>query len=229
MNAPSTRILLIDDQGIVRRGIKTLLQLSDPMLTIDEASTVADAVARLQTTEYKFSLVDLDLAGGESGLDLIGKMHEMNRGLPAIVLSGHDDRETIMQCLERGAAGFITKASEDEAVFRTAIETVLAGRVYLPSNALGRGGHSPLASKSPRTTTLNDLKLRPKLAEALTYVYQGLGNKSIASRMNISEYTARDYCSELYREFGVAKRAQLIVELARRGIAIPENAPAAAR
>lgn len=223
MDAPAAaRILLVDDHGIVRRGIKTLLQLSDPTLHIDDVSSLSEAVSKLQGQAYTFSLVDLHLSGGESGLDLIGTMHDMQRGLPAIVLSGEDDRDTIMQCIERGAAGFITKSSEDEMVFRVAIETVLSGRIYLPSSALGRGGHSPMLPRSPKVTALADLKLRPKLAETLACVYRGLSNKSIANQMHISEYTARDYCSELYREFGVAKRAQLIVELARRGVVISD-------
>lgn len=217
-----TRILLVDDQGIVRRGIKTLLQLSDPHLIIDEAATVAEATSKLETEQYAFSLVDLDLAGGESGFDVISKMHELERGLPAIVLSGSDDRDTILDCLKRGASGFITKASEDEGVFRTAIDTVLSGRIYLPSNAIGRGGHTPAFSRPPKVTNISDLQLRPKLAETLKYVYQGLSNKAIGRRMDIAETTARDYCSELYREFGVARRAQLIVELARRGVAMSD-------
>ena len=216
----ATRILLVDDQGIVRRAIKTLLQLSDPRLIVDEAATVAQATLKLETEQYAFSLVDLDLAGGETGFDVIDKMHEMERGLPAIVLSGTDDRETIVDCLRRGASGFITKASEEEDVFRTAIDTVLSGRVYLPSNAIGRGGKTPAFSREARVKQISELHLRPKLAETLAYVYQGLSNKAIARRMNIGEFTARDYCSELYREFGVAKRAELIVELARRGIAM---------
>lgn len=219
----ATRILIVDDHGLVRRGIKTLLQLSAPNLIVDEASTVAEAISKLESGEYDFSLVDLELGGEETGFDVIDKMHELERGLPAIVLSGTDDRETIMDCLKRGASGFITKASEDEDVFRKAIDTVLAGCVYLPPNAIGRGGHSPSFSKRPKATQISDLNLRPKLAETLTYLYQGLSNRVIARRMNIGEFTARDYCSELYREFGVARRAELIVELARRGIAVSDT------
>lgn len=219
-------ILLVDDHALVRRGIRTLLQIADPQLVIDEAGSVEEAVRLLETSDYRLSMIDLDLSGGQTGLDLLEKMHELGRGLPAIVLSGNDDRETVMRCLELGASGFITKASDDEDVFRKAIESVLEGRVYLPSSALGKGGHSTPFSLRSRSTALEDLNLKPSLKKALVFLYQGLSNKGIAQKMNISEFTARDYCSELYREFGVAKRSQLVVELARRGIALPDKTAA---
>lgn len=223
--APAAKpaILLVDDHALVRRGIRALLQLAEPAIDVDEAGSVEAALELLGARDYTLSMIDLDLSGSRTGLDLLATMHESGRGLPAIVLSGHDDRETVMRCLESGASGFIPKASDDEAVLRKAIETVLEGRVYLPSSALGKGGHTTPFSLSGRTTALGDLDIKPSLKKTLVFLYQGLSNKGIAQKMNISEFTARDYCSELYREFGVARRSQLIVELARRGISLPDE------
>lgn len=221
--AAKPAILLVDDHALVRRGIRTLLQLAEPAIDVDEAGSVEAALELLGARDYTLSMIDLDLSGSRTGLDLLAMMHESGRGLPAIVLSGHDDRETVMRCLESGASGFIPKASDDEAVLRKAIETVLEGRVYLPSSALGKGGHTTPFSLSGRTTALGDLDIKPSLKKTLVFLYQGLSNKGIAQKMNISEFTARDYCSELYREFGVARRSQLIVELARRGISLPDE------
>lgn len=223
--APAAKpaILLVDDHALVRRGIRTLLQLAEPAIDVDEAGSVEAALELLGSRDYTLSMIDLDLSGSRTGLDLLAAMHDSGRGLPAIVLSGHDDRETVMRCLESGASGFIPKASDDEAVLRKAIDTVLEGRVYLPSSALGKGGHTTPFSLSGRTTALADLNIKPSLKKTLVLLYQGLSNKGIAQKMNISEFTARDYCSELYREFGVARRSQLIVELARRGIALPDE------
>jgi two-component system nitrate/nitrite response regulator NarL len=123
------RILLVDDQGLVRHGIRALLELCTPELAVHEAGSFEDALQRLESSEYSLLLVDLDLGATKTGLDLIEAMHGLGRGLPAIVLSGHDNHETVMQCLDRGASGFITKAGDDDGVFRQAIATVLAGQV----------------------------------------------------------------------------------------------------
>lgn len=219
------KALLIDDHILVRRGVRLLMQLSSPQLDIEEAGSIPEALALLETTEVDLSFLDLDLGSQQSGLDLLAEMHRRGRGLPAIVLSAFDDRDTIMRCLDAGASGFITKASGDEEVFRAAIDAVIGGRVYLPSSALGKGGREVKTALFKRGTPLDDFGLKPSLQRTLMYVYQGMGNKAIAREMNISEYTARDYCSELYRFFGVARRSQLIVELARRGMALPEKVP----
>jgi two-component system, NarL family, nitrate/nitrite response regulator NarL len=220
----TVRILLIDDHVIVRRGIRTLLEMSSPLAQIDEASSFDEAIALVERNVYTLTMLDLDLSREKSGLDILDRLRELDRGLPAIVLSGHDDRATVMQCLERGASGFIAKSSDEESVLRTAIDVVLAGRVYLPSSALGKGGSTvPSSVALARPVSLDGLNLSPKLKEALMCLYQGMSNKAIAKKMNISPFTARDYCSDLYREFGVTGRAQLVVELARQGIAVPHG------
>jgi two-component system nitrate/nitrite response regulator NarL len=215
------RILLVDDHGLVRHGIRALLDVCAPELDVDEAGSFEEALQHLQSSEHSLSLVDLDLGSTKTGLDLLEAMHRLGRGLPAIVLSGHDNHETVMQCLDRGASGFITKAADDDGVFRQAIETVLAGQVYLPRATLSRNGPGSSFAAFGRKTP-DPASLKPSLQRTLVYLHQGLTNKVIAERMHVSEYTARDYCSELYRIFGVAKRSQLMVELARRGIVLRE-------
>jgi two-component system, NarL family, nitrate/nitrite response regulator NarL len=139
-----------------------------------------------------------------------------------VMLSGKDDRDTVMECIRAGASGFISKNSnEGDGVFRTAFETILRGQIYLPNTAMGKGGFSPHAPRAP--SSVAGLALSPRLAEALGYICQGLPNKAIARKMGLTENTVKEYSGDLLEKFGVARRTELIVEMARRGIVIPRN------
>jgi DNA-binding NarL/FixJ family response regulator len=128
----------------------------------------------------------------------------------------------VLECIKNGACGFISKGSEQGAsVFREALRTILSGRVYLPNTVLGKGGHSPRPVSNHNSVTVESLDLPPRLTETLRYLLQGLSNKAIARKMNISENTAKEYSSDLLARFHVTRRTFLIVEMARRGIEMP--------
>lgn len=102
-----------------------------------------------------------------------------------------------------------------------ALETVFAGRIFLPAEVFGRGGFSPTAAPRKQVATSESLGLSERLFETLYWVCQGYSNKLVARKMGISDETVRkDYVGKLLQKFRVTTRAELIVEVSRRGLAI---------
>ncbi len=223
------KILLLEDQFIVRCGMKALLQIAEPHAIICEASSYKEAVNLLENEDFDLAFLDHDLKEEKSGFDVLCHIREKASATIAIMLSAEDDPVFIHQCLDAGASGYIPKGVEENkmtdigpnGIFRRAIDTVFQGCIFLPASILGKGGHSPMNSLSPPVSATS-LGLTPRQVEVLYYLYQGLPNKSIANNMNIAESTVRkDYVTAIFRVFGVQRRTQLLKEISQRRICIP--------
>ena len=137
-------VLLVEDEGLTRAAMKSLILASEPQLSIDEADGVDQAMSRIESKPYDLVFLDYRLRGDQTGLDLLKWMKERDHEVHCIMLSNQDDRDTVFECIKNGACGFISKASEEGgAVFQEALRTILSGRIYLPNTVLGKGGHSP--------------------------------------------------------------------------------------
>ncbi len=214
-------ILLLEDHGVVRHAMRTELQMTEPLAQVHEASSYAEAMDLLPRHSFSVAFLDHDLGEEKTGFDVLKHIHENCIETKAIILSGRDDRATIMDCLAAGASGFIPKAAEGEGVFRRAIDTVFQGGIYLPSSALGKGGYAPLAAP----VAAEAAGVTGRQLEVLYYLCQGLQYKVIAWKMDISEHTVRkDYVTALLRKFNVPNRVELMLEISRRRIVIPRPA-----
>jgi two-component system nitrate/nitrite response regulator NarL len=217
-------ILILEDQGLVRAGMRKLIQLCEPHSQIEEASCYKEAVEKLTSRSFDIAFLDIDLKGAESGLDVLKHIRSLEVDVRAVMLSGHSEREVVMECINAGASGYIMKDMEHDGLFRRALDTVFQGGIFLPASVLGRGGFTP-ASIVPTRTSLETLELRGRSVEALYYLCQGLPNKTIAQRMGVEEGTIRrDYVPRLFRAFKVARRTELLVEVSRRGVVVPKPA-----
>ncbi|WP_321888653.1 response regulator transcription factor [Paraburkholderia bannensis] len=222
-------VLLVEDEGLTRIAMKSLILTSEPTLDIDEAGSYDAAVEQLQNKAYDLVFLDYQIGGNHTGLDLLRWLQEHECAAHVVMLSAQDDRETVLDCIKHGAGGFISKASEEGGtVFREALQTILNGRVYLPNSVLGKGGHTPQSPGPHKGIPIESLNLPPRLAQTLGLLLQGMSNKAIARKMNIAENTAKEYISDLLSRFNVSRRTFLIVEMARRGIEIPTAAQTAA-
>lgn len=213
-------VLIVEDQQLVRAGMKTMLHIAEPRCFIFEAGSCDEAIEHLGKEAFDVVFLDIDLRHEKSGMDVL--RHVRERGLPVrvIMLSASDDPETVLECIAAGASGYIAKGSGDETVFARALATVFADGVFLPASIVGNRG-TPAAGTG-QLRRAEALGLSPRLCEVLYYLCQGLPNKAIANRMGISEGTVRkNYVSELLRFFNVARRTALIIEVSRRGIRVP--------
>ena len=218
-------ILLLEDQALVRAGMKALIQISEPLATIREASSYEGAVEAIKSTNFDIAFLDIDLKEQRTGLDFLRYMRALDLDTRAIMLSGRVEKETVMTCIEAGASGYILKDMESDGLFRKALDTVFQGNIFLPASVIGRGGFSP-HGLAPSRVSADSIGVTGRALEVLYYLCQGLPNKAIATRMGIEETTVRkDYVPKLFRLFRVTRRTELLVEISRRGISIPTPSP----
>lgn len=223
-------LLIVEDHGLVRAGMRSLLEVAAPRYRVHEESSYEGAIQRLTSMPFELVFLDIDLREEGSGIDILQFIRDRELPCRAIMLSGNDDRDTVLSCIALGASGYITKAVGDGRIFERAIEAVLNDGVYLPASMIKRGARGSSAeADGAHGCTAESLGLSPRQCEVLYYLCQGLPNKSIANRMGIGEGTVRkSYVSDLLRFFGVTRRTELMIEVSRRRLKIalpPEKRP----
>jgi len=221
-NSSPLNILVLEDQGLVRAGMRELIKISEPSAQVFEASNFSEAVALLVDQQFQFAFLDVDLKGERSGLDVLKYLRNHESETRAIMLSAFADKDLVLACLNAGACGYIPKDMSNDGVFRNALDTVLHGGIYLPAPAMGEASDRgtspvPLPSISPESFGVNG-----RCVEVLVYICQGMANKAIARKMNIEEGTIRkDYVPKLFRIFKVTRRTELLLEVSRQRIKLP--------
>jgi two-component system nitrate/nitrite response regulator NarL len=216
-------ILLLEDQALVRAGMRALIQLCAPRADIREAGCYQDAIGHLSEGVIDIAFLDVDLKDDKSGIDVLTYIRTGELPSRAIMLSARADEATVMTSIRLGACGYIVKDMDSEGLFGRALDTVFQGGVFLPASILGRGGFCPTQTTPAAPNLLEDLGVKGRMLEALFYICQGYSNAVIAYKMGVAESTvANEYNSKLFKKFRVTNRAGLIVEVSRRGIVPPQ-------
>jgi two-component system, NarL family, nitrate/nitrite response regulator NarL len=212
-------ILLLEDQGLVRAGMRALIQLCEPRAAIQEAASYDEALRLLAGSPIDIAFLDIDLKETHTGIDVLKYIRASELMTRAIILSARSEESIVLECIRLGACGYILKDTDSDGVFRSALDTVFQGGVFLPAGTLGRGGFSSPRAMTSAAPSLAEIGVKGRASEALYYICQGFSNAVIAHKMGVAESTlANEYNSKLFKLFRVSNRAGLIVEVARRGI-----------
>jgi DNA-binding NarL/FixJ family response regulator len=194
------RVLIAEDHAMVRAGLTELLGTRDDMEVVGEAANGAEAV--VSATELQPDVVLMDLSMPE--LDGIEATRQISAAVPeahVVVLTSFSDRERILDALDAGAVGYLLKDLEPEELHRG---IVAAAR-----------GESPLAPKAAHAVLSARAEARPATVElterereVLGLVSEGLPNKLIARRLEISEKTVKAHLTRVFQTIGVTDRTQ---------------------
>ena len=205
------RILIADDHDVVLEGLKVLLQRLGPENSVVACSNFAETLAAA-TGGDPFDLVILDLhMPGAEGIRGLDTFRSFCPEPSVVVMSGHYDRNDILESLRRGAAGFIPKTLKSEVVIN-ALRLVLAGEKFIPGE-LYAAEESPLG-RSESTydgraqAALKLLTLRE--ADVLEQLLNGLSNREIGRVLDIREVTVKLHLRGVYRMLGVKNRTQAV-------------------
>lgn len=206
------KFVVADDHPLFRGALKQALSGLGDACEILEAGDF-DSVKELISANVDADLVLLDLTmPGASGLSGLVALRGLDASLPTIVVSAHDDPETIRRSLELGASGFIPKsASMDE--IRQAVSSVLAGGIHTPPGVdLGTEGDPEISDLIHRLQTLT-----PQQSRVLGMIAEGMLNKQIAYELSVSEATIKAHVSAVLQKLGVDSRTQAVIRLSRIG------------
>jgi DNA-binding NarL/FixJ family response regulator len=209
------RVVLVDDHDLLRRGIKTMLETEGDFEVVGEASDGAEALKIVEHTLPDVVLIDV-IMPTKDGIETTREIKDTFPKVEVVVLSGHDEQQFVFDAVKAGASGYLLKTAELEEV----VKTVRAAAKGAPQLDPG------LADK-----VLNEFQtyqkhevaevfqpLTPREKEILGHMSDGLPNKTIASRLSISERTVTTHVANIYSKLHVNNRVSAVQEAMRRRI-----------
>lgn len=197
----ATRVLLVDDHAIVRRGMKTILEDHVPGVVVEEAATGDQA---LEAIAHPLDVVVLDLSmPGRSGLDLLAEIKHRKPDLPVLILSLHDEQHFAIRTLRAGASGYLMKdAAIDELV--NAVTKVARGGRYVSDAIADRLAADPGSTKTTLHESLSDREF-----DVLRGIATGQTVSEIAAQLHLSVKTVSTYRTRLLEKMGMSSNAEL--------------------
>jgi len=203
---PST-ILLIDDHPMLRNGVKQLIAIDASLQVIGEASNGEQGVDLAKQLDPDLILLDLNMPG-MNGLDTLDKMREISLSGRVVVFSVSNHEDDAVTALKRGADGYLLKDMEPEDLL-TALHNAAAGKMVL-SEAL-----TPVLAASLRESRPSgdrDIQsLTPRERDIIKLIAEGLPNKMIARRLNITESTVKVHVKHLLKKMKLKSRVEAAV------------------
>lgn len=218
------RVFIVDDHGVVRRGVRSYLAIFDDIEVIGEAADGREALERLDALAADDALPDvvlMDLA--MEPVDGVAATRELRSRMPeveVVAITSLIDQSRVEAALAAGASGYLVKDAAPEEL-AVAIRAARRGEIHLDAAITRR----LMASLSPsRRTTPNPFdELSDREREILRLIADGHANKEIARRLVISERTARTHVSHILRKLGLTSRTQAALLAVREGLATPQQ------
>lgn len=215
------RVAVVDDQHLVRAGLRALLERAADITVVGEAGDGDSAVALVRAELPDVVLMDLRMPGtdGITATRRIAGDERLAR-VRVLVLTTFDTDEHIFEAIRAGAAGFLLKATGPDEL-RDAVRAVARGEAQLSSPVTRRLMDAARAQPRPvRSPALDRLTDRER--EVLSHVATGRSNDEVAAVLTISPATARTYVSRLLTKLDARDRAQLVVIAHRAGMVAPD-------
>jgi DNA-binding NarL/FixJ family response regulator len=215
------RVVLADDQALVRSGLRALLANSDDIQVVGEASDGRETVAVVTRTQPDVVLMDVRMPGvdGIAATQQITADQRLS-SVAIIMLTTFDEDEEIFAAIRAGASGYLLKDAEPDDL-REAIRVVAAGDALL-SASVTRTVMEGVVSGPAGVADRGRLKeLTERERNVLTGVGRGLSNDEIAAEIHISPAIARTYVSRILTKLGARDRAQLVVIAYETGLVTP--------
>jgi DNA-binding NarL/FixJ family response regulator len=204
------RVIVADDQTLVRHGIRSLLELSGEVAVVAEASDGEEALRAVRSTEADVVLLDVRMPK-KGGLEVLEEMRAMKAPPPAILLTTFDDDAVALAAIKLGARGFLLKDVSLKQL-TGAIQTVVAGgTLYSPTvtERVLRG----LDRLAPRfEASLQPEPLTKREREVLRLMAAGSSNKEIADALGAAEGTIKNHASSIFSKLGVRDRTRAVLK-----------------
>ncbi|MER6612399.1 response regulator transcription factor [Streptomyces xantholiticus] len=216
------RVLLADDQTLVRAAFAMLVESARDMEVVGQAGTGAEAVELARSERADLVVMDIRMPelDGIEATRLIAADDDL-AGVKVLILTTYDTDEHILEALRAGASGFLVKDTRP-ADLLAAIRTVAAGDSLLSpgptSRLIARVLSAPVL---PRTSAAGPDGLTDRERQVLTLVARGLNNTEVAESLGLSPLTAKTHVSRIMSKLGARDRAQLVIAAYESGLVTP--------
>jgi DNA-binding NarL/FixJ family response regulator len=216
-----TRVLVVDDQTVVRDGLVLLLGLLPGLQVVASAGDGEEAVRLVGEHRPDVVLMDLRMPRMD-GVEATRRIKAEHPAVQIVVLTTYSDDESVFAALQAGARGYLTKDAGAEEIAR-AIDAVLGGEAQLEPSVQRRLVDALATGTRSSRRAHRDLPdgLTPREAEVLRLIADGKSNAEIARELFISEATVKTHINNLFAKAGLRDRAQAVTYAYRKGLAEP--------
>lgn len=201
-----TRVFLVDDHEIVRRGVAELINAEADLEVVGEAATARQAIGRIAATKPDVAVLDVRLPDG-SGIDLCRDIRSAHPTVQCLMLTAYDDDEASYAAVIAGAAGYVLKDIRGLGLLASIRRAALGEQ--LVDRAVSR-------RVVERATLAHDAELGMREGQILNLIAEGMTNRQIGEQLGLAEKTVKNYVSGLLSKLGMERRTQAAVYAARR-------------
>ena len=209
------RVIICDDQAIVRDGLAMLLKLEPDIDIVGSAEDGAEAVEMVADKKPDLILMDLKMPimnGVEATRQIVAKYPEVK----VLVLTTYADDEWVFDAIQAGASGYLLKDMPREELIK-AVRGTVAGKTYVDPSVAGKVLEQ-VSSRQTQPATLITGKLTEREVEVLRLIAKGSSNADIADRLSLSDGTVRNHVSAILSKLGVSDRTQAAVIAIQHGL-----------
>jgi NarL family two-component system response regulator YdfI len=207
------RVLITDDHLIVREGLRLILETTDGIEVVGEASDGSECLRLIPELQPNVILMDLQMPGMD-GITAIGHLRRKHPDIAIVILTTFNEDDLMMRGLQAGARGYLLKDTSRENLLDT-IQAAAKGETLLKPEILSR----VLSVKpAPATVSQSGPALTERELEVLQAAARGERNKEIAYKLGITERTVKAHLASIYQKFNVDSRAAAVAVAAQKGL-----------
>jgi DNA-binding NarL/FixJ family response regulator len=214
-----SRVLLVDDHAMVRRGLRDFLELHDDIQIVGEAADGGEAIEQARALQPDIVVMDLMMPGID-GIEATSRIRAELPTVEIIALTSFVEEARVLAAIEAGASGFLLKDAEADEL-AAAIRAAAAGEVHLDPAIAGIVARRMRAS-APNGSAIGPgdgiASLTPRERDVLACVARGLSNRAIADALGITERTARTHVSNILAKLGLSSRTQAALLAVQHGL-----------
>ncbi len=209
------KIILCDDQAVIRDGLEMLLNLEKDFEVIGAAQDGAEAVELAVKKQPDLILMDLKMPV-MNGIEATREIHAKFPNIKILVLTTYDDDEWVFDAIRAGASGYLLKDTSRQKIIE-AIRGTMDGKSFIDPAIAGKLLNQ-VASKQTQPTSILTDKLTERELDVLRLIAKGINNSEIANQLHLSEGTVRNHVSAILEKLGVSDRTQAAVIAIQHGL-----------
>lgn len=209
------RVIICDDQALIRDGLEMLLKLESDIQVLGLAQDGVEAVQLVEQHRPDLVLMDLKMPG-MNGIEATRQIRANFPAVRVLVLTTYDDDEWVFDAIRAGASGYLLKDTPREEVIR-AVRGTADGRTFIDPVIAGKV-LTQVASQQTQPASVVTDKLSDREVDVLKLLSRGLNNADIAERLYLSEGTVRNHVSAIFNKLNVTDRTQAAIVAIRHGL-----------
>ncbi|MFM7686480.1 MAG: response regulator [Actinomycetota bacterium] len=199
-------VFLLDDNEIVRRGVRELIESEPGLTVVGEASTAEEALHRIPAVRPDVAVLDVRLPDG-SGVEVCREVRSQLPGLACLMLTSFSDDDALFEAIMAGASGYVLKQIRGNDLV-TAIRRVARGESLLDPSVTSKVLHR---LRNPSEEDERLAKLTPQERRILDLIAEGATNRQIGNELHLAEKTVKNYVSNMLMKLGMSRRTEAAV------------------